>query len=59
MTLRCWGSHSLRQHPTAWYNVKLLAPTDMDTYRIRNARQKQTGRMSARALAPHTATTSP
>ncbi|KAM9214671.1 uncharacterized protein RG961_012410 [Leptosomus discolor] len=63
MTLRCWGSHSLLQHPAAWYHGKLLAPTDRDTNRGRSARQKkkpqQTSRTSARALAPHSATTSP
>lgn len=46
---RCWGYHLPWQHPMTWYNGKLSAPTDLDTYRIRNARQNQTGRMSARA----------
>lgn len=50
MILRRWGSRSLWQHPTAWYNGKLLAPTDTYTYRIR---------MSVKALAPGTATVSP
>ncbi|XP_047911444.2 Fc receptor-like protein 4 isoform X1 [Anser cygnoides] len=45
VTLRCRGSHPHRQQPTTWYhNDKILARTDTDTYRITNARQKQTGR---------------
>ncbi|XP_071884046.1 Fc receptor-like protein 2 isoform X7 [Anas platyrhynchos] len=44
VTLRCRGSQPSGQQPTTWYhNDKILARTDTDTYRITNARQKQTG----------------
>nr|XP_038023889.1 Fc receptor-like protein 4 isoform X4 [Anas platyrhynchos] len=44
VTLRCRGSQPSGQQPTTWYhNDKILARTATDTYRITNARQKQTG----------------
>ncbi|XP_067169255.1 Fc receptor-like protein 3 [Apteryx mantelli] len=45
VTLTCQGSHLSGQGSTAWYhNDKLFARTDTDTYRITNAKHKQTGK---------------
>ncbi|XP_009676381.2 Fc receptor-like protein 4 [Struthio camelus] len=45
VTLTCQGSHLLGQGATAWYhNDKFFAHTDTYTYRITNAKQKQTGK---------------